>query len=171
MTKENNALKKAMKMVFDELVSMDEDKFHEEIEKHKDGDIASILLETGALDVNDQLIEYTEVDGILTTLESTLLNWRSTDIEKEWTTVVGSTDWTTMVIETDCDKEGLWSKWVYLDDVLDRKADTEISHTFIQNISFENYLNINFIPSQKHIVSYFEDLKEPDDYCPYSLAA
>jgi len=171
MTKENKALKKAMKMVFDEIVSMDDDKFHKEIEKHKDGDIASILLESGALDVNDQLIEYTEVDDILTTFKSTLLNWTSTDIEKELTTAVSSTAWTTMVIETNCEKEGIWSNGLYLDDVLDWKADTEISHTFIQNISFEDYLNINFIPSQKHIVSYFEDLKEPDDYCPYSLAA
>lgn len=51
----NSAFKKAMKMAFDKIVSMDNDKFHEEIEKHKNGDIASILLETGALDIKDKV--------------------------------------------------------------------------------------------------------------------
>lgn len=42
-------MKKAIEKVFEELSDMSKEEFKREFEKHKSGDIAEIILETGAL--------------------------------------------------------------------------------------------------------------------------
>lgn len=42
--------KKAIKKVFERLSKLSPEEVHREIEKHGDGDIANILLESGAID-------------------------------------------------------------------------------------------------------------------------
>lgn len=46
-------MNKAIEKVFDELKNMDEDELKKEIEEHKSGDIANIIVESGMLEVTN----------------------------------------------------------------------------------------------------------------------
>ena len=46
-------MKKAIERVFKDLLDMDEKDFKKEFEEHKSGDVAKIMLESGALGVVD----------------------------------------------------------------------------------------------------------------------
>lgn len=58
----NKKLDEAIKQVFEELNSMSKQELEAEIEKHKDGDFAKILLESGAAHLFPNYTSYTEID-------------------------------------------------------------------------------------------------------------
>jgi len=43
--------KEAIKRVFEKLMALSKEEFYAELEKHKDGDIAQILIKSGAIDI------------------------------------------------------------------------------------------------------------------------
>ncbi len=56
----NQKYKKAMKNGYDKLSTLNHDVFREELEKHKNGDIANIIFYTGSLDIIEIEIDQSE---------------------------------------------------------------------------------------------------------------
>jgi hypothetical protein len=68
----NGKLKTAINKVYNELLALSSDEFAEMLSRHEDGDIAKIILETGALDVGK-----IETDGFALQAEDTYYTFQT----------------------------------------------------------------------------------------------